>query len=139
MLICRCCDLNIISSRWRHKRVCWTFSLKSLAYQVLEAVVHRYSVKNVFLEIWYNWQENICARVSFLIKLQASGLHWHTCFPVNFVQLLRTPFYIEHLWWLLLKFISYTPREIEDIDFLNSHLTSRWPLNQRVTFGGLLH
>ena len=28
---------------------------------------------------------------------------WHRCFPVNLVKFLRTPFYIEHLWWLLLK------------------------------------
>ena len=27
---------------------------------------------------------------------------WHRCFPVNFVKFLGTPFYIEHLWWLLL-------------------------------------
>ena len=27
---------------------------------------------------------------------------WDRCFPVNFVKFLRTPFYIEHLWWLLL-------------------------------------
>ena len=26
---------------------------------------------------------------------------WHRCFPVNFVKFLRTPFIIEHLWWLL--------------------------------------
>ena len=26
---------------------------------------------------------------------------WHRCFPVDFVKFLRTPFYIEHLWWLL--------------------------------------
>ena len=36
-----------------------------------------------------------CARVSFLIKLQASGLQkkrlWHRCFPVNFAKFLRTP------------------------------------------------
>ena len=30
---------------------------------------------------------------------------WHRCFPVNFVKFLRTPFYIEHLWWLLLKIV----------------------------------
>ena len=34
----------------------------------LEAAVQKYSVKNVFLE---NSPENTCARVSFLIKLQA--------------------------------------------------------------------
>ena len=39
-----------------------------------EAVVHRCSVKKVFLEISQNPQENTCARVSFLIKLQAQDL-----------------------------------------------------------------
>ena len=39
-----------------------------------EAVVRRCSVKKVFLEISQNSQENTCARVSFLIKLQALGL-----------------------------------------------------------------
>ena len=28
-------------------------------------------------------------------------------FPVNFVKFLRTPFYIEHLWWLLLKIVLH--------------------------------
>ena len=27
---------------------------------------------------------------------------WHRCFPVNFAKFLRTPFFTEHLWWLLL-------------------------------------
>ena len=36
-----------------------------------EAVVQRCSVKKVFLEVSQNSQENTCARVSFLIKLQA--------------------------------------------------------------------
>ena len=26
----------------------------------------------------------------------------HKCFPVNFAKFLRTPFFTEHLWWLLL-------------------------------------
>ena len=30
---------------------------------------------------------------------------WHRCFPVNFVKFLRTPFFIEHLWWLLLDML----------------------------------
>ena len=34
----------------------------------------RPAVKKVFLKISQNLKENICARVSFLIKLQASGL-----------------------------------------------------------------
>ena len=28
---------------------------------------------------------------------------WHRCFPVNFSKFLRTPFFTEHLRWLLLK------------------------------------
>ena len=41
---------------------------------------------------------------------------WSRCFPVNFVKFLRTHFFIEHLWWLLLYFakiliidVSMTP------------------------------
>ena len=48
--------------------------------EVTEAVVQRCSVKKVFLEISQNSQENTCARVSFLIKLQASGFFWNPFF-----------------------------------------------------------
>ena len=67
----------------------------------MEAVTHRFSVKKVVLEISINSQENTCARVSFLIKLQTSGLLkkrlWHKCFPVNFAKFLKTHFLTEHL------------------------------------------
>ena len=65
----------------------------------------------MFLKISQNSQENTCARVSCLIKLQASGLRpaillkkrlWLRCFSVNFVKFLRTSFLIENLWWLFL-------------------------------------
>ena len=39
-----------------------------------EAVAQRCSVEMVLLEISQNSQENTCARLSFLIKLQASGI-----------------------------------------------------------------
>ena len=32
---------------------------------------------------------------------------WHRCFPVNFAKFPRTPFIIEHLWWLLLSCQSF--------------------------------
>ena len=41
-----------------------------------ETVVRRYSVKKVFLQISQNSRENTCARVSFLITLQASGCNF---------------------------------------------------------------
>ena len=62
----------------------------------------RCSVKKLFLEILQNSQEHNCARVSFLIKLQASGSRhqasllkrrlWYRRFPVNFLKFLRTHF-----------------------------------------------
>ena len=80
---------------------------------VLSSSHQRCSVKKDLLEISQNSQENICGRVSFLIKLMAEVCNsllkkrlWHRCFPVNFVKFLRTPFYIEYLWWLLL----HTPK-----------------------------
>ena len=30
----------------------------------------------------------------------------HRCFPASFVKFLRTSCYIEHLWWLLLKYVT---------------------------------
>ena len=42
--------------------------------EIKEAAVQRCSVKKVFLEISQNSQENTCAKISFLIKLQALGL-----------------------------------------------------------------
>ena len=46
-------------------------------------------IKKMFLEISQNSQENTCARVSFLIKLQGPATLirkrlWHRCFSVNF-------------------------------------------------------
>ena len=31
---------------------------------------------------------------------------WHRSFRVNFVKFLRTPFFTEHLWWLLLQIMK---------------------------------
>ena len=45
---------------------------------VLEAVVRRCFVKQVFLEISQNSQENTCARASLLIKLKASVFNFIT-------------------------------------------------------------
>ena len=42
----------------------------ALSFLTIEAVVQRCSVKTVFLKSSQNSQENNCARVSFLIKLQ---------------------------------------------------------------------
>ena len=62
--------------------------------------------KKVFLEISQKSRENTCTRVSFVIKLEASGLQlylkgdWHRYFPVNFAKFLSTSFLTECLQWL---------------------------------------
>ena len=55
---------------------------KQMTKGLAEAVPQRCSVKKVLLEISQNPQGNTCARVSFLIKLQAC----------EFYEILRTPF-----------------------------------------------
>ena len=41
---------------------------------------------------------------------------WQRCFPVNFVKFLRTPFFKEHLWWLLLNFVlDYFDKNWSDV------------------------
>ena len=60
----------------------------------------RCSVQKVFLEISQNSQENTCVRVSFLIKLQASGLQKETLTPVfscEFCETSKNTFFTEHL------------------------------------------
>ena len=74
----------------------------------IEEVVQRCSVKKVFLEISQNLQENTCARVSFLIKLQALACNFikketlAQVFSYEFCETSNKTFLLEHLWWLLL-------------------------------------
>ena len=59
--------------------VCWTTThLYNQKITNLRSS-HKCSVEKVFLEISQNLQENTCARVSFLIKLQALGTNKHYC------------------------------------------------------------
>ena len=70
----------------------------------LNSLLHRTcSVKKMFLEISQNSHENTCVRASGLrpATLLKKGL-WYSYFPVNFAKFLRTPFFTEHLQWLLL-------------------------------------
>ena len=108
-------------------QICWKFkilmTLSQLFNMILgthsitpktEAAVQKCSVKKVFLEISQNSQENTCARVTGIrpVTLFKKRL-WRRCFPVNCVKFLRTPFIIEHFWWLLLqKRIQYLSKAV---------------------------
>ena len=75
-----------------------------------EAVVQMCSVKKDVLRNFAEFTgKHVCQSLSFN---EVTGLRpatllkkrlWHRCFPVNFAKFLRTTFFIEHLWWLLLE------------------------------------
>ena len=79
-----------------------------------EAVARSCAVKKVFLEISQKSQENTCAKVSFLVKLQVSACNFikketpAQVFPCEFCEISKNTFLIDHLWWLLLKIFKTT-------------------------------
>ena len=82
----------------------------------------------MFLEISENSQENTCVRDSFLIKLKAKACNFikkeslaHV-FSWKFLKFLRTPFFTEHLRWLLLNFKKFTFARLFSINFLSKSL-----------------
>ena len=81
-----------------------------------EAIVQRCSVKKVFLEISQNSQEDTCARVSFLIKLQPSGqkkdVEKFSLFRADTVKILVT---IEKL--LILHLVAFMPGLSKWLDY----------------------
>ena len=66
---------------------CKTGVLKSLA---------KFKRKYLCQSLFFNKVAGL--RVATLLKKRL----WHWCFPMNFVNFLRTPFLIEHLRWLFL-------------------------------------
>ena len=101
------------------KLLCSHFTLRKTAHIVkdffLKAVwspPHRSSrpevfYKKVFLEISQNSQKNICARASFLIKLQALNFTKKETlaqvFSCEFCEISKNTFFTEHFRWLLLS------------------------------------
>ena len=92
----------------------WYFQCKQklIFVKIREAVARRCSVRKGVLGNFPKFTGKHLCQSLFLNKVV--GLRpatllkkwlWHRCFPVNFVKFLRTGFFTEHLWWLLLKII----------------------------------
>ena len=70
--------------------------------------------KKLFLMILQKFQENSCGGVCVMIKLQTEDLQLYykrdySCFPINFVKFLTTPF-LQNISWQLplnLKLLEY--------------------------------
>ena len=113
-------NLNVKSMLWvsltitkvkKDPKFNFLFSTIFKAARKTEAVAERCSVKKVFSEISQNSQENTCAGVSFLIKLQACSFIfikrlWRRCFPGPFAKFLRTPYLQDTSGRLLLRYNS---------------------------------
>ena len=52
--------------------------------------------------------KHLCRSVFFNKETLLKKRLWHRYFPVDFVKFLRTPFFIEHLWWLVLDIPEIT-------------------------------
>ena len=65
--------------------------------------------KKMFLKILLNSQENICAKVSFLIKFfkKETLLQMVSC---EFCENFKNTFFIEHLWWRNRDIFEILPR-----------------------------
>ena len=68
----------------------------------------KFTGKHMCQSIFFNKVADL--RPATLLKTRL----WHKCFPGNFDKFLRTPFYIEHPWWLLLDWIIF---EIESSNY----------------------
>ena len=103
-----------------------------------EAVVQRGSVKKVFLEISQNSQVNTCARVSFLIKLQASGFFWipfflvvevsifHVLYQFHEIKLNVMKYTLNYVSWNSLKEIFHSVSPPIQMSKQNRRLLSPW-------------
>ena len=99
------------------------FKISNKKYQIgllskiyAEAVVQRCSVKKLFLEISQNLKVNTCARVSFLVKLQASGLqlYWKRG-SGKLCEVSKNTFFKEHLWTTASKSSNLNSRNGQDM------------------------
>ena len=98
-----CKNSYLLAVDYLHKKV-----LSEMFYRVLntEAVVSRCSSKYMFLKI-SKIDRKTPLLESLFEKLQACNFikkrlqHW--CLPANIAKFLRTAFFMEHLWWLVLK------------------------------------
>ena len=88
--------------------------VKITIQMIIEAVVQRSSVEKMFLKISQNSEESTCARAFFdkvkglrqspffnkeIIFKKTTLVQVFSC---EFYEISKTPFFIEHLWWLLL-------------------------------------
>ena len=116
--------------------------------QWTEAATRGVLWEKVFLEISQNSQKNTCARVSFLIKLQALGTLAQV-FSCEFCEISKNTFFTEYVWttasewklqgfsWRLDSHICYSYILLINTPDINSWYTNPPPYFQRNRFFSL--
>ena len=98
------------------KHICWSLfsiNLQALIRWILldEKLHHGYfSMKKFYRKNTFLTAEVVARRCSkkegvlrnHRVFLNKKKTFWHMCFPVNFAKFLTTPFFTEHLRWLIL-------------------------------------
>ena len=87
--------LSQLISLWCLYYNIWTRFHQLYVLEQSEVVALKSSIKKVFLKIPQNSQENICAEVSFAIKLQAGGLqlHWIKNLSGEFCEIFKNNYF----------------------------------------------
>ena len=80
----------------------------------------KYSGKHLCQSLFFN--KVLDLRPATLLKKRL----WHRCFPANFVKFLRTPFYIEHFWWLLLNLETLEGIHKKNVTLLETSLLKNY-------------
>ena len=86
----------------------------------------KFTGKHLCLSLFFNKVADL--RPAILLKKRL----WHRCFVVNFAKFLRTPFFIEYLWWLLLWIMVRVPKTVrirptvKECNYLQHHLLLTW-------------
>ena len=89
-------------------------------YKLLDLASVNFAKSNFFREIWRislitisllkDFEKftgkHLCQSLFLGLQIYVKKRDWYRCFTVNFAKFLRTPFFIEHLWWLLLKEVA---------------------------------
>ena len=98
--------LDVFSCLWK------SWKKKIILSSTCRSSHQRCSVRKGVLRNFAKFSGKFLCQIIFLIKLQVSGLRpatllkkrlWHGCFPVNFVNFLKTPFLQNKSWQLLLR------------------------------------
>ena len=124
----------------KYTRLTNTSEIIKMLLLIWEAAVRRCSVKKLFLKISQNSQEITCARVSFLIKLQAPANSCEFCEVSKNIFFYRTsPLAASNIKFLFFKEVSMAWNNTQKLKFsmqdFFSFCTVKW-VNIKGNVGG---